>query len=363
MFTFKLLERITYNSKKILYIDGLRFIAVSSVFFAHFLDYYTDNNTYFNKKFNVSKYENISSVGVFLFFSISGFIIALPFIQQQVYNNNKISIKNYFVRRLTRLEPPYIILLSIFFIFQVSILQTKNFDEIFPHYLASLLYVHNIVYNEMPLINPVLWSLEIEIQFYILAPIFALVFKSDKILRRIILFVFIFFWKYINFINFEFRNLLDYLPFFLVGFLAADLYLEYKDVIKKSIIIDFLCISSIILIFIYPNGEFLLFASLILLVLSSKSLYLIKFLEKKFIYIVGGMCYSIYMLHQKLIYLVSAIFPKTFFVNYWIDFSLKLFVITLIVLFVSSVFFIFIERPTMKKDWWKYKSFKKLFFE
>ncbi|WP_313374145.1 hypothetical protein [Chishuiella sp.] len=45
-----LLQRVTYTGKKILYIDGLRFFAVVSVFIAHFFDYYIDNNPAFNEK-------------------------------------------------------------------------------------------------------------------------------------------------------------------------------------------------------------------------------------------------------------------------------------------------------------------------
>ena len=42
-----------------------------------------------------------------------------------------------------------------------------------PHLLASLGYVHNIVYGVPSTINVVAWSLEIEVQFYILAPALA----------------------------------------------------------------------------------------------------------------------------------------------------------------------------------------------
>ncbi|MDQ0067922.1 acyltransferase family protein [Chryseobacterium lathyri] len=359
----KLLQRVTSGGKKILYIDGLRFFCVITVFIEHFIDYYCDKNPFFAKKYTIAQYEYIGSTGIYLFFSISGFIIGLPFIRQYLYKEGNVDIKSYFIRRLTRLEPPYIILLVSIFILQVFILQTKSFEALFPHLLASLFYVHNIIYNEGSVINPVLWTLEIEIQFYILAPVFALLFRANKIMRRSILFLLIFFWNDINFIHFEFKTIVGYLPFFLIGFLAADIYMEYKDKIKNSLFFDFLCVIALITAFLTSNPILILSGNFILLVLSSKSFYFIRLLEKKFLYIIGGMCYTIYMLHQKLIYYISPLFSKMLFNNYLIDFLIKFTIALSVVLIISVLFFIFVERPTMKKDWWKYKSFKKLFFE
>lgn len=363
MHSLKLLQRITSGGKKILYIDGLRFFCIITVFIEHFIDYYCDKNPIFEKTYTIIQYKYIGSTGIYLFFSISGFIIGLPFIRQYLYKQDNVNIKDYFIRRLTRLEPPYIILLVSIFVLQVFILHTKSFEALFPHFLASLFYVHNIIYNESPAINPVLWTLEIEIQFYVLAPVFALLFRANKIVRRSCLFVLIFFWNDINFIHFEFKNILGYLPFFLIGFLAADIYLEYKDKIKSSLFFDFLCVTSLITAFLVSNPILILSGNFIVLVFSSKSFYFIRLLEKKFLYIIGGMCYSIYMLHQKIIYYLSPFFSKVFFNNYLIDFFIKFTVALLVVLIISALFFIFVERPTMKKDWWKYKSLKKLFFE
>ncbi|MBB6372180.1 peptidoglycan/LPS O-acetylase OafA/YrhL [Chryseobacterium shigense] len=111
------------------------------------------------------------------------------------------------------------------------------------------------------------------------------------------------------------------------------------------------------------NPALILSGNFVLLVFSSKSLYFVKLLEKKFLYIIGGMCYSIYMLHQKIIYYISPLFSKLFFNNYLLDFYLKLFIALFVVLIISALFFVFVERPTMKREWWKYKNLKKLFFE
>ena len=48
---FPLLQRVTSSGNKILYIDGLRFFAVVSVFLFHFVDCYNDNNVIFKEKY------------------------------------------------------------------------------------------------------------------------------------------------------------------------------------------------------------------------------------------------------------------------------------------------------------------------
>ena len=51
--------------------------------------------------------------GVELFFIISGFILGLPFAKQYLAGGKQVRLGAYFLRRLTRLEPPYILILCI----------------------------------------------------------------------------------------------------------------------------------------------------------------------------------------------------------------------------------------------------------
>src|SRR5687768_7994733 len=64
--------------------------------------------------------------GVSIFFMISGFILSLPFAKNHFDkrpDRKPISLKRYYLRRLVRLEPPYLIALIIFFIGNVWVLQ------------------------------------------------------------------------------------------------------------------------------------------------------------------------------------------------------------------------------------------------
>ena len=68
--------------------------------------------------------------------------------------------------------------------------------------------------------------------------------------------------------------------------------------------------------------------------------------------VIGGMCYSIYLLHYPLIALIMTftkriIWTDSFTINYMIQFAL----IVPLLLFVSAVFFYYVEKPCMKRDW------------
>ena len=59
--------------------------------------------------------------GVELFFVISGFILGLPFAAHYLKGAAPVSLRKYYLRRLTRLEPPYIVALLVLFILAAGI--------------------------------------------------------------------------------------------------------------------------------------------------------------------------------------------------------------------------------------------------
>jgi peptidoglycan/LPS O-acetylase OafA/YrhL len=62
--------------------------------------------------------------------------------------------------------------MTVLFFGSVFVIHDLTLSEGLKSYLASITYTHNFVYGSSfhPLINSPAWSLEIEIQFYILAP-------------------------------------------------------------------------------------------------------------------------------------------------------------------------------------------------
>jgi peptidoglycan/LPS O-acetylase OafA/YrhL len=147
-------------------IDGLRFVAIALVVLYHLQGYVSSRaGLSVHGGDGLHRWLVHGSYGVPLFFSISGFIIA-----SQWFGGRPPSLKAYFLRRITRLEPPYIVSMLAIFALKILFLGA-TFPDLLPHLLASLVYLHGPIYGTHSEVNGVAWSLEVEWQFYLLAPL------------------------------------------------------------------------------------------------------------------------------------------------------------------------------------------------
>ena len=369
----KLLQRDTGKKKLIPEIDGLRTLALLPVIFMHF-------NTNYKRYLGQSLGEGYEGIvnngerGVFLFFAISGFILSLGFFNILSKGKN-IDYRNYLLRRLTRLEPPFIIsTLLLFFLVQFSF--EGGWKVLLSHLLPTLTYTHHLIFGYWSPINPVTWSLEVEIQFYLLIPFFCLFFfsKSERlrlILLSLLIIVIPFLFVHDGSFFLENPHLKRSLPVFcshfVVGLLFLNLYTSsFWERIKSSYGWDIIGVFSIL---IFVGGHFgdsrpletLILDVLILLIFVSvfKGRTLNKIFNLQTIVIFGGMCYSIYLLHYPVFFGVSKIGKYFLFqdnlLNYIFQFSLGFGIMFIL----ASIFFILFEKPFMKSDWWKLKKKEK----
>jgi hypothetical protein len=100
-----------------------------------------------------------------------------------------------------------------------------------PHLLAHSFYMQNLTFGAVfGSVNPVAWSLEIEVQFYVLVPLLSLMFSiGDARLRRIAILLGMLITSLLSIPLYRSMHLhysiLYYCPFFLAGFLLCDRYL------------------------------------------------------------------------------------------------------------------------------------------
>lgn len=252
-------------------------------------------------------------LGVKVFFAISGFILGLPFLKALFFGGNNIILKDYLLRRLTRLEPPFILTLVGFYLVHVLVLG-ESFGQLLPNFLAGLVYAHVFVFGSPNPINPVTWSLETEAQFYLILPLIGYI--CTKISRKgwvIALFLILvlasaYFRGYsLDYgLNHLSSSIFAYFINFGIGIVFAFLYLSFPTFILngKSLLFDLGGVIAMAGIFVFYKPQSLLInnllfnLSVLLLFISSfKGKWVNWFFTRPWVYLIGGMCYSIYLIH------------------------------------------------------------------
>lgn len=369
-----LLSRTTSSGSYLPEVDGFRFVAIMPVLFQHLserLQRYSEVSWASPLADDFSVYlSSRGTIGVFIFFAISGFILALPFAQHHLEGSSKPRLKTYLLRRLTRLEPPYILWMSCFFV----VLLLKGgwaFEPLFPHYVASIFYSHNLVFLDYSAINPVAWSLEIEVQFYLMAPLLTAFFfrQKNKQKRRILLlgsiFILLVMQELLGWRQAPYKfTLLWYLHHFLVGFLVADFYLtDWKNgKMKTWWLLDIVAVLAFLTMCFTWSDEFwkrLVFtgALTVLFVAGFRGNLFPLFLKNAWIAAIGGMCYTIYLVHLPLMEAIVPLSSRLVWTNLFVcNLFLQSIVVIPVLLAISAVLYLLFEKPFMDKYWpekWK----------
>ena len=358
-------------------IDGLRFVAIIGVLAFHVraitawhygitLESPTGADGVVNWTFSAG------SRGVELFFAISGFILGLPFARQYFAGGEPVRLKAYYLRRLTRLEPPYLIqLVFVFFVTWLFLRHQPSHRELYqqPDWLAqtlrhlgiSLFYGSGLLTHAHPQPNIVLWSLEIEVQFYLLAPLLARVFRiSPAPARRLTIISLMLLpsalGQWVAWPAVSEWTLLGKLPFFMAGFLFCDLFLSgHVQTERRSHLWDGLFFGSAMVVVglagLGLDYPFLPWLALLVFVASFRGKLASWLLSRPLLTTIGGMCYTIYMYHWLMI---SGLIRLTIYCStriFWLDMLIQFVLMSVIIIAVCSVLFALFERPFMQRDW------------
>lgn len=372
-------SRITSGGNFIPEIDGLRCLAISSVLLFH-VSYALLRAYQWDLGSGERAVSNLFARGTFgveLFFVISGFILAVPFVRQFVEGGKPVNLGRYYLRRLTRLEPPYIITLVLFYVAAWLLRDPAMHGRLVSTFFVRLFYLHGLVYQNAPVLNGVTWSLEIEVQFYLIVPVLARIFRLPRTSRRAILFLGVLLLPFVPWPGFLWYTVASQMALFLAGFLFADLYLE---MCRKAPVRHRGCDCAALGIFLLVLGlPFLVQAAgmvhpfaesadlefsmsvlrhilplliLIFLLLMFRGVWLRHFFALKPVYLIGGMCYSIYLLHYPIISVGSRLFAKLCpGAHYLPALGVMILIWLPLVLVIAAVFFMLIERPCMDHAW------------
>ena len=372
------LSRITTAGRNFIpQIDGLRFIAIMAV-----IAYHVRAVCLFHLGHNpeaetgagglVAKTFEAGHYGVQLFFAISGCILSLPFARQYLCGERQVSLRQYYARRVTRIEPPYVIHLLVLaalcaLLFRrlpshPHLYHDPNWASYaFSHLGASLIYANGLFFGTHPYPNYVLWSLEVEVQFYLLAPLLAKVFLlRNSLVRRVLLITATLLFSCTGLVGELYRvwaSLAGNLQYFLVGFLLTDLYVSGQLRIprRRSLGWDIalvLSLGGVVWLQKSPTLMFLLPWLIFICCLAAfRGALSAQFLANAWISTTGGMCYTIYLYHSLLISFLVRVTLKarTHFLS--LDLAIQFLVMAAIIVAVCAVLFAFLERPFMRRDW------------
>jgi peptidoglycan/LPS O-acetylase OafA/YrhL len=152
----------------------------------------------------------------------------------------------------------------------------------------------------------------------------------------------------------------SYLTNFITGMMFAWLFLVKKEFFRvKHVFWDVTGIAGILLIFIFykPQADIInniLFNTgiFLLMVAAFKGTFFNRFFTLPFVYVVGGMCYTIYLLHYAFLHLLLKFTASIHTGSGYLPDLILQFIIALpAILLVSGIFFLLIEKPCMDKRW------------
>jgi peptidoglycan/LPS O-acetylase OafA/YrhL len=324
------LARVTSSREFIPQIDGLRFVALIPVLILHSTTHFLiwRGRTGFDGNWTVGhglilRAISIGSLGVQVFFVISGFVVALPFARHRLLGATRPTLGRYFLRRLTRIEPPYLIALL------ATYLLWRNFRGYLPDLLAGLIYIHQFVFAIGNPINIATWTLEIEVCFYLLAPwLTCLYLIPGRRLRWTLQLGLVASYSYFLLawllpscpprLN---NTLFTQLPYFLAGILLADLYVSGVVVSgsgrraasnpcpARTLLWDAAALAAAALLIDSCLDAYRLFWTapilLLLCFLGAMQGYVLSaILRFRPLTLIGGMCYSAYLWHTALLVLL-----------------------------------------------------------
>lgn len=106
-------------------------------------------------------------LGVFLFFTLSGYLLFLPFLRAQTGARPRVQLKDYARNRILRILPLYVAVVTI-----LSVVRPFEGQE--SQWWRFMLFVQNYSGHSITLPDAPVWSLQVEMHYYIVLPLLAL---------------------------------------------------------------------------------------------------------------------------------------------------------------------------------------------
>ncbi|WP_282629926.1 acyltransferase family protein [Empedobacter sedimenti] len=342
-------------------IDGFRGLLATGVFIHHSIVWY--NYIQFEKWEIPNNYLGIhlGESSVAFFFMITSFLFT-----NKLLNSKKQDLqfwKKILFSRIFRLVPLYFLIITFCILFVLTIDKFILNSSFYVFFIKCLKWYSFTIlgYTEIStnisigrMLSGVTWSLPYEWLFYFSLPLIGLILRKNKNIFAItISILFILFYLKINQIR------LTHLISFLGGMIPAFILYFKPNINLNKNIYSFIAVFCIIISFSYNTSNDNYFSKLYLVVtftLIALKTDIFGILKTNYLKYIGEISYSTYLIHGILL------FSTFYFIGFkniktlnTYTYTIIVSVISILLIFTSTITFYYIEKPFMKLY---YKHFK-----
>lgn len=364
-------------------LNGVRFFAAFLVIVDHLelFKSYFGFNTLWPESFSA----HLGSLGVTIFFVLSGYLITFLLLTE-----NKISgikIKNFYFRRILRIWPLYylIVIISFFIAPHIKFLDVPFYgEEIDVKFGLKLslfsLLLANVAFVYLPTVAfaNVLWSVAVEEQFYLIWPNVIKFFKNTVHALLALLFIYLIIKISVNLNLFQVKKFLPTgidtfidrtrISCMIIGGIGAYLVFQKKTLIIKWLYSKYtqkFCLLAFVVILLgiidvpvyhLIKNELVSVFIVILLINMSTNIHSIISLENKFFNFLGRISYGIYVYHLFSVVIwikVFTLFPPESTFQYYIWSGLLIIIVSLNTILISHISYKYFEKRilSLKKNY------------
>ncbi len=210
-------------------LDGLRGIAVLLVLWYHLWEI-----SWLGTPSWLAFVPATGFVGVSLFFFLSGFVIAYPFVRAQLRGTPMPAWGDFAWRRFVKIVPSY--LLCIALAYSVGYAQVQPNASTLPDLATHVLFIHTWFPARYGTIEGVLWTLAVEVEFYCCFPLIWWSFGRRPLWTALAMIVLAWVWRaawaqccYTSTFAYYEENLPGYLDLFAFGMISALIFVKSRD--------------------------------------------------------------------------------------------------------------------------------------
>ncbi|MDP1592713.1 MAG: acyltransferase [Gallionella sp.] len=216
-------------------IDGLRALAVAMVVIFHIHGFGADSpEVRLFGMLNLNPWLTTGHLGVDLFFALSGFLLMIPWAKNIHAGLPTPPLRSYFQRRFYRIAPAYYAQLAILFLVLAPIALT-TWHAFSPLGIVTVFTHFTFTHYLFPLtsaglgINGALWTLTVEVCFYLVLPFIARFFVGEKALFSLLIALLVAeTWKYLSF-----HELYDVLVWLVTTMIPQMASYRYDPIVMK----------------------------------------------------------------------------------------------------------------------------------